>query len=1276
MKCKKALLFALFTLIISVVSAQNWVSINESQPTAAKIELVDGTSSFSTIAVDLGGFNMNTVQTPRGEAFTISVDNATPLLEKGMPDLPKITTSLIIPDMANMEVVVVSSSYRDFPSIEIAPSKGNILRDTDPQNVPYTYGSAYEKNEFYPSNIAQLREPYILRDYRGQTVVVSPFAYNPVTKVLRVYYQLTLEVRTNGISMVNTFTRGAANNKVSIDFKQIYDRQFINASTSSRYTPLEEQGNMLIICHGSFMPEMEAFVEWKRTIGIPVEIVDVSTIGVNSGAIKTFVANYYATNGLTYLLLVGDNAQIPTVTGGGLGGPSDHSYGYLAGNDHYPDIFVGRFSAETAAHVITQVERSITYEQNPDVTIDWFSKGVGIGSSEGTGDDGEYDWEHMRNIRTDLLGFTYTTVAELYDGSQGGEDLPGNPNSASVATEVNAGRSIINYVGHGSQTSWGTTGFSNSGVNALTNNNMWPYIFSVACVNGEFMNATCFAEAWLRATNATGPTGAVATLMSTINQSWNPPMEGQDEMNDILVESYDDNIKRTFGGVSINGCNKMNDTYGPDGYEMTDTWLIFGDPSLMIRTANPLPLVVEHSDVAFTGSSQFEIECDVEDAIACLTMNGEILGTAIVTGGSAIIDIPVLAEVGMMKLAVTAFNYIPYIADIEIIPLNGPYLVYDNTTIIDTEGNNNQQLDYSETVNLALGLKNAGTEEAVNVTVNIQCVDPYITLNDTTELYPLIPAGEVVSIADAFELTSSADIPEGYEINFTFTATSDTLQWAGTFQVRAHSVVLNYAGLMINDCGGYINGKVDPGETVLINLNILNAGTAPAYNVLGVLSTEDPYILVNVDSVYYGTVNGYESVQAAFTITALPTTPSGHQVTLDFSMQADEGFAGSAAPSIVVGQIPVLIIDLDGNKNSGPAIRTALTNIGVTADYTTNWPLIIGSYQSVFVCLGTYPNNAVLTAGQGQALANFMNNNHGRVYMEGGDTWSKDPQTTGHNMFKITGNGDGAGDLGYINGADGTFTEGLAFTYYGDNSYIDRILPADTAFTILTNASPQYNLTVAYNGSNYRTIGSSFEFGGLINGTGESTKDSLMYKYINFMELSNSTMLLANFIASDQVICESDAVLFTDYSAGNVTSWEWSFPGGVPETSTEQNPEVTYRDKGVYDVTLVVSDGTGLFTTTKPGYITVENCAGVIEEEISNIQLYPNPANDHFTLLLPKYEFETKITLWSASGMIVREAVTTGTKYEMDTKGLPAGVYFVRVYGSELNNTLKLIITR
>ena len=109
------------------------------------------------------GFNLNQVTTPNGPAFTIEVDGATPILEKGMPDLPKLTASLIIPDQAKMEVHVVSSEYIDYPFMDIAPSKGNFTRNINPVDVAYEYGRAYSRNEFFPQNQANLREPYILR---------------------------------------------------------------------------------------------------------------------------------------------------------------------------------------------------------------------------------------------------------------------------------------------------------------------------------------------------------------------------------------------------------------------------------------------------------------------------------------------------------------------------------------------------------------------------------------------------------------------------------------------------------------------------------------------------------------------------------------------------------------------------------------------------------------------------------------------------------------------------------------------------------------------------------------------------------------------------------------------------------------------------------------------------------------------------------------------------------------------------------------------------------
>ena len=82
--------------------------------------------------------------------------------------------------------------------------------------------------------------------------------------------------------------------------------------------------------------------------------------------------------------------------------------------------------------------------------------------------------EHIDNIREDLLDYTYTIVDQIYDPTA---------TSVMVTEAINDGRSIVNYCGHGSPTSWGTTGFNNNNVNTLTNDNMLPFICSVACNN-------------------------------------------------------------------------------------------------------------------------------------------------------------------------------------------------------------------------------------------------------------------------------------------------------------------------------------------------------------------------------------------------------------------------------------------------------------------------------------------------------------------------------------------------------------------------------------------------------------------------------------------------------------------------------------------------------------------------------------------------------------------------------------------------------------------------
>lgn len=84
-------------------------------------------------------------------------------------------------------------------------------------------------------------------------------------------------------------------------------------------------------------------------------------------------------------------------------------------------------------------------------------------------------------------------------------------------------------------------------------------------------------------------------------------------------------------------------------------------------------------------------------------------------------------------------------------------------------------------------------------------------------------------------------------------------------------------------------------------------------------------------------------------------------------------------------------------------------------------------------------------------------------------------------------------------------------------------------------------------------------------------------------------VLTASFIADNTEVCEGDMVNFTDNSIGTVVSWDWTFEGGTPSTSTDPDPTVTYNTAGTYDVTLEVSDGSNTNIHTEVDYIFVES---------------------------------------------------------------------------------------
>ena len=667
---RKHILTALLVILTVVTFGQQWVAIKSDAPSTIQTTLVASSENQITVNMQVPGFYTFEVTTPRGEANIISVPRTVSTAAAGEPDLPMIAVPAIIGDQQHYSIRLIDAQYTDFP-MEVAPSKGDFPRSVNPDDVPYTYGEAYSTDAFFPAQNVGLYDPYILRDFRGQNMVFYPFAYNPVTHTLRVYYNMTVEMYSDGQLGENTLSRRSSEVRMDPEFGALYQNHFINYSEGlSKYNAVDETGELLIICHDAFMDAMQPFVNWKKQIGRPVTMVGTSVSGSTSDAIKTYIQNQYNSNpNISHILLVGDNAQVQsyyTFTGG-YSGRTDQYFGQLVGNDYYNDVIVGRFSAENAAHVTTQVDKVIHYERDVTAADTWLSIGQGVSKNEGAGSGhfGEADYQHIDYIRDTLLHYNYTSIHRDYQNVQGVSS-----SAAIISQHINEGVSIINYCNHGSPTSWGVFNYSNSHINALTNDNKLPFIWSVACNNGQLdYSQPCFAEAWMRATNnSTGaPTGAIGGMFSYISQPWQPPMYGQDEMNNVLTEHR--SIKRTLGGISTDGNMKILDQYNSNGQGLAtyQFWLLFGDPTLTVRNMTPANMNVTHASSMSTSATSFTVNAtNGNGALATLTRNNEIMGSATINNGTCNITFAAPGTTGTATLTVFGYNKITYIATIQI----------------------------------------------------------------------------------------------------------------------------------------------------------------------------------------------------------------------------------------------------------------------------------------------------------------------------------------------------------------------------------------------------------------------------------------------------------------------------------------------------------------------------------------------------------------------------------------------------------------------------------
>ncbi len=132
-------------------------------------------------------------------------------------------------------------------------------------------------------------------------------------------------------------------------------------------------------------------------------------------------------------------------------------------------------------------------------------------------------------------------------------------------------------------------------------------------------------------------------------------------------------------------------------------------------------------------------------------------------------------------------------------------------------------------------------------------------------------------------------------------------------------------------------------------------------------------------------------------------------------------------------------------------------------------------------------------------------------------------------------------------------------------------------------------------------------------------------------------------------------VKFFDLSANQPSSWAWTFEGGTPASSTEQNPVISYNTPGTFKVSLAATNNQGSNTNTRNGYIIISAASAVAETGQDAIMIYPNPVSD-ILYIISETDFSTR--LFDLNGRLVYSGTN---ELIIDMAPMERGIYLLEI---------------
>jgi hypothetical protein len=868
----KNLLFLLIGLqLISVTTNAEWVPLENSrtQKTPPRYTLLSNDQNSSVIKVEISGFELNEFSSGSNTYQSVDLLSEMFVTDPGRPEVPYLAKILAVPDQSAITLeIIATGEVHTFRDILLPPARPSWYEgEAEP---PYAESrDAYRSERPFPGHLAAIDPPSVFRDFRIARVSVYPVSYNPAKKELQVYSSVTVRVNYGPGKVVNP--RTAQNKGIAPSFGKIYRSTIFNyQEVLNNLYGGREDGRELILCimPDEFAPSFQVYADWRRQSGTDVKVTKFFEIGGNTNnpdVIKAYIANAYHTWEYppTYVLIIGDDGVFPkkTVTYPDYSFANEDFFVEIDGNDYFPEMMIGRFTNQGDYRMQVMIKKFMLYEKTPyTANTAWFKKGTVCSNNEY---ESQKETKRFAANMMKQYGMFTSVDTLMSDGSGWGWDC--TVDLQDVTNAINEGRSYLNYRGEGWTDGWQAScyNFRTSDVSSLTNGEKFTFVTSIGCGVAMFDTwgaNNCFGEEWIEGGTLTAPKGGVAFLGPTSNThtTYNNKIDKGIYIG-MFLEGMD-----TPGQALLRGKLYMYNVYGNEYYVEYHykVYCVLGDPSIHIWKDVPLAVNVTYPETILVGPHQLEFGINftssglpVKDAQ--LTLAGDEI---FVTGfsdnqGKVYLDItPELPDT--LMLTVRGGNVYPFQASIIIIQPAELVMPQNNPLVTDLDGNDDGLINPNENGTIAFTLKNWGSQTANNVTAILSAPG-----NDLIEIITTNPVsfGNIVSggvfTGNPFQFYISPECPVGQVIPLQLHVTSTQNSWDYNYNLEVKGCQLAVNSFMVNDLDSPDpNYRMDPGETVMLFISVMNDGEDIAPDVCGELTSNDPNITVADAVGAFGTI--------------------------------------------------------------------------------------------------------------------------------------------------------------------------------------------------------------------------------------------------------------------------------------------------------------------------------------------------------------------------------------------------------------------------------------